>query len=411
MAQAIRHASAVKPRSIPVKADVTPIDWDRVTTFSPALSQPKEAVYEVGRLDKMAYDKGTFESTLSISQLEYGTIDSFLQLAGLSATPTAGVALTDFDDSRTDFYLPGKDAYAGTVEQTLWLQKLSVDSLGLNINAEERLERTFELSGEFAKMIKDANKYLIFKEDDAPSGTSGSYVIDLSDPAPVVDPNNAGVYILQIYRIRSGVATELTITTDYTYSDVTKNLTIVSGLTSDNYRIWYSAGSYGTGGDPTSLNDDDDYYLGAENVTVQIDDGTHSAVTLTKLTALSIEASFNRMEESVIGDDEKVLKDVESYDVSVSLDGFVKDSTIMEALMAQAGQSWGIIDYTDLSPVTVTVKIYETKTKSSFLIGYVITGLEYNDSTQDYNANEFATNPITLNSDNLIISDDESDIA
>jgi len=410
MAQAIRHASAVKPRSIPVNADVSPADWNRVTTFNPALSQPKEAVYEVGRLAKMAFDKGIFETTLSINQLEYGQIDSFLQLAGLSATPASGVALTDFDDARTDFYLPGKDEYAGSIEQTLWLQKLSVDSIGLNINAEQRLERTFQLSGEYAKMIKEANKYLIFVEDDAPSGTSGSYVIDLSDPAPVVDPNNAGVYILQLYRIRSGVATELTVTTDYTYSNVTKELTILSGLTSDNYRIWYSAGSYGTAGDPTSLNDADDYYLGAENVTVQIDDGTHSAVTLTKLTALSITATLNRIEEAVIGDDEKVLKDVESYDVALSLDGYVKNSSIIEALMGQAGQSYGIIDYTDLSTVTVTIKIYETKTKSTFLIGYKITGLEFNDSSQTYNANEFATNPITLNSDNLVISDDESDI-
>lgn len=410
MAQAIRHASAVKPRSIPVKADVTPADWNRVTAFNPAFSQPKEAVYEVGRLDKMAYDKGTFETTLSINQLEYGQIDSFLQLAGLSATPASGLALTDFDDSRTDFYLPGKDEYAGSVEQTLWLQKLSVDSIGLNINAEQRLERTFQLSGEHGKMLRNSNKYLIFKEDDAPSGTSGSYVIDLSDPAPVADPNNAGVYILQIYRVRSGTATELTLTTDYTYNNATKELTIVSATTGDNFRIWYSAGSYGTSGDPTSLNDVDDYYLSAENVTVQIDDGTHSAVTLSKLTSLSITATFNRIEESVIGDDEKVLKDVESYDVSISLDGYVKDSSIIEALMGQAGQSYGIIDYTDLSTVTVTIKVYETKTKSTFMIGYKITGLEFNDSNQAYNANEFASNPISLNSDNLLISDDESDI-
>lgn len=410
MAQAIRHASAVKPRSIPVKADVTPDDWDRVQSFSPSLSQPKEAVYEVGRLAKMDYDKDTFETTLSITQLEYGVIDSFLQLAGLTATPASGITLSDFDDARTDFYLPGKDEYNGTIEQTLWLQKLSLDSLGININAEERLERTFELSGEHAKMLRQGNKYLIFKEDDAPSGTSGNYVIDLSDPAPVEDPNNAGVYILQLYRIRSGTATELTVTTDYTYNNATKELTILSASASDNYRIWYSAASYGTSGDPTSLNNADDYYLGAENVTVTINDGTHADVELTKLTSLSIEATFNRIEESVIGDDEKVLKDVESYEVTVSLDGYVKNSSIIEAIMEQAGQSWGIIDYTLLGDVAVTVKIYETKAKSSFLIGYKITGLEFDDSSQNYTANEFASNPITMSSDNLLISDDVSDL-
>lgn len=411
MAQAIRHGSAVKPRSIPVKNDVIPDDWDRVQSFSPSLSQPKEKVYELGRLAKLDFDKDTFEATLSITQLEYGAIDSFLQLAGKSSTPASGLSISDFDDTRTDFYLPGKDEYDGSLEQTLWLQKMSVDSIGININAEERIERTFELSGEHAKMLREGNKYLIFKEDDAPSGTSGNYDIDVSDPAPVVDPNNANVYILQLYRIRSGTATELTLTTDYTYDSVAKEITILSALSGDNYRIWYSAASYGTSGDPTSLNSADDYYLGADNVTVTIDDGTHDAVTLTKLTSLSIEATLNRIEEAVIGDDEKVLKDVEDYDVTVSLDGYVKNSSIIEALMEQAGQSHGIIDYTSLGDVAVVVKIYETKAKSTFMIGYKVTGLEFDDSSQDYTANEFASNPITMSSDTLIISDTESDLA
>jgi hypothetical protein len=36
--------------------------------------------------------------------------------------------LSDFNTSKTDIYQPGKDAYAGNVEQTLWLPKLVVDS-------------------------------------------------------------------------------------------------------------------------------------------------------------------------------------------------------------------------------------------------------------------------------------------
>lgn len=410
MAQIIRHASAVKPRSIPVVADVSPDDWDRVQTFNPAVSQPKEKVYELGRLDHMDFDKGTLEATLSITQLEYGTLASILQAAGLSANPTAGVALNDYDDARTDFYLPGKTEYNGTVEQTLWLQKMSLDSFNLAINAEERLVRTFNFSGEYAKILREGNKYLIFTEDDAPSGTSGNYVIDVSDPAPVEDPNNAGVYILQLYRIRSGVATELDLTTDYTYNNGTKEITILAAEAQDNFRIWYSAASYGSGGDPTSLNDVDDYYLSAENVTVEIYDGTHTKVELTKLTSLTVDATLNRIEESVIGSIEKVLKDVESYDVTCSFDGFVKNSSIEEVLMLQAGQSWGIIDFTLLGAVSVSIKVYEENTKSTFLLGYKMTNLEFDSESQTYNANEFAANPISLTGSNLIVSTDESDI-
>ncbi|MHA2012770.1 MAG: hypothetical protein ACTSWG_10425 [Candidatus Helarchaeota archaeon] len=409
MAQAIRHASAVKPRSIPVKATVTPDDWDRVQSFSPSINQPLEKLYELGRLDKMATYKDTLESSLSITQYEYGTIDSFLQLAGQSAEPGAGLSLSDFDDTRTDFYLPGKDEYAGSLEQTLWLQKMVVDSIGISMNAEERIERSFELSGDYAKLLREGNKYLIFKSDTVASGAGGgSYEIDLSDPAPVVDPNNAGVYILQLYRIRSGTATEMT--SGYSYDNGTNKLTITSATDGDNYRIWYSSASYGTSGDPTSLNDADDYYIKADNVTVTIDDGTNSAVELTKLTTLSIDATFNRIEQAVIGDDEKILRDVESYDVNVSLDGYVKNSTIEEALMTQAGQSYGIIDFSSTNTVSIVVKIYETSAKSTFLIGYKVTDLEFTDETRNFNANEFADKPLTLNSDNLLITTTEGNL-
>jgi len=285
-----------------------------------------------------------------------------------------------------------------------------LDSFGLSITADERIERTFELSGEFAKILREGNKFLIFKSDDAPSGTSGSYDIDLSDPVPVEDPNNAGVFILDIWRIRAGVATQLKITTDYTYVSGTTTLNIIDGLASDNYRIFFSAASYGTAGDPTALNDSDDYYIKADNVTVTIDDGTHTAVELDKLTSFSIDTSLNRIDEAVIGTNEKILKDVESYEVGVSLDGFVKNSSIEEVLMGQAGQSWGIIDFSLFDEVKVTVKIFQEVAKTNFLIGYQMTGCEFSDESQDYTANEFASNPISLTSDNMIITTTEGDL-
>lgn len=410
MAGEVRHGSAVKPISIPMLADVTPDNWDRVQTFTPATTQPEEKLYEIGRRASMTTDKQTLEATLSITQLEYGKIDSFLQLAGLSAEPGSGLELNDFDDGRTDFYLPGKDVYGGTLEQTLWLEKMSLDSFELAINAEERLVRTFGLSGDFCKIARYGNKYLIFKTNDAPSGTSGSYAIVLSDPAPVADPNNAGVYILKVVRIRSGVATELNLTTDYTWTNGTTTLTILAALAGDQYRIWYTAASYGTSGDPAVLNDSDDYYLGAENVTVTLKDSTHTAVELDKLTALSIAATLNRLSLGAIGSDEKIFRDVDTYEVAIRCDGFVKNSTIQEILMQQAGQSWGIIDYSLFDEVELVVKIYEDATKSTFVIGYKCTGCTFNDDSPDYNANANSTEGISLNSDNLLITEDEGNL-
>lgn len=412
MATVIRHSSGFKPISVPERAAVDRDNWDRVQNFSVAVNQPQEFLYELGRLDKMATDKDKLEASVSITQYEYGTMDSFLQIAGLSALPSGGLELNDFDDARTDFISPGKTEYGGTLEQTLWVERLSLDSLSIGINADERIERSFELSGNYCKIAREGNKYVIFVSDTAASGVSGNYVIDVSDPAPVEDPNNAGSYILKVYRIRSGVATELELTDDYTYNNGTKEITIISGLAADNYRIWYTAVSYGSAGDPQVLNDADDYFLPADNVTVTIDDGTHSAVELDKLTSLTIDATLNRVGEGAIGTSENLFNDVERYDVSISLGGYVKNYPIQEALMLQAGQSWGIIDYTLMDEVAIVVKVYEESAKSTFLIGYKVTacGLS-DDSPADYTANEFGDSSVTLSSDNLTISTTEGDLA
>ena len=206
-----------------------------------------------------------------------------------------------------------------------------------------------------------------------------------------------------MWRIRSGTATQLTLTTDYTYNNGTNKITILSALASDNYRIWYTAASYGTSGDPTALNDADDYFLGAENITITIDDGTHAAVELTNLTSLSIATTFNRLEEGKIGSSDK-FRDVENYDVTVSLDGYVKDSTVQEALIQQAGQSWGIIDFSLFDTVDIIVKIYQEAAKSTFLIGYKATDLEFSDETEGFDANSFGSNPLSLAGDSLLIT-------
>jgi len=406
----IRHASAFKPISVPVLAAVAKDNWDRVQSFAASTTQPQENLYELGRLDKMAVDKGILEATLSISQLEYGTLDSFLQVANLSAKPSGGLTLSDFDAGRVDFISPGKDVYGGTLEQTLWLEHMSLDSLGLEVNADDRLVRNYDFSGESAKIARYGNKYVIFTSDDAGSGVSGSYDIILNDPVPVENPNSAGEYILKVYRIRSGVATELEITTDYTWTNGTSTLNILAATGLDNYRIWFTAASYGSAGDPQVLNDVDDYYLRSENVTVTIDDGVHAAIELTKLTSLSMTATFNRVEEAVIGTNVKI-KDTETYDVTVAFGGYVKDFPIEETLMGQAGQSWGIIDYSLFGEVKVTVKVYQEAAKTNFIIGYQVDAAVFADSdANSFDANAFGTGGVNLNSDQLLITDDVNDL-
>jgi hypothetical protein len=412
MSKAIRHSSAFKPITVAERAVIDHDNWDRVQNFSVSVNQPQENLYEIGRLDKMVTEKDKLEVSVSITQFEYGTLDSYLQLAGLTSAPAGGVKLNHFDSGRVDFINPGKTEFNGDLEQTLWCERLSLESLGLEISADERLTRTFELSGNFCKIARGANKCVIFKTFDAVSGTSGAYDLDVDDPAPVVNPNRADEYILKIIRIRDGVVTELTETADFTYDNGTKKIAVIDAEEDDHFRVWYTAATYGTAGDPQALNDDDDYFLGSESVTVLVDDGTHAPLELDKLTSLSISATLNRIAEGAIGSNEDVFNDVESYDTSVSLDGYVKNYPIQEALMSQTGENWGIIDYSRMNPVKILVKVFDSADKAEFKIGYKMENCEISDdSPADYAANEFGSATVTLNSDNLTISTEEADIA
>lgn len=412
--QSIRHAKAAKPIIYPYNGDVAPADMDRVQSFSGAGNQPFEMLYEWGREDKMAVDFDIVEATATATQLEYGTMDTYLKLANLASVPSGGLDLDDFSNAKADIVVPGKDDYEGNLEQSLWLPKLALNSITINIaDAEARLERSFELAGDAIRRLRNDNKYFIYKRNEVESGYSeDAYDITLTDPIPVIDPNHAGVYILRVLRVRSGVTTELELTTDYTYSNSTHILQVLSATTGDIYKIYYSSDSWGTAGDPTSLNDADDYYLDADSVTVTLQSGSGTEVELDLLTSLNIVATLNRIEEAVIGSDERILKEVESKTTTITLGGRVKNSTIEEILMGQAGNDWGILDaqlYKD--DITLRVKVYEDETKQTFKIGYKVTNAFMTSTTQDEgNANEFLTKGVTLQSDNLLISDTIGDI-
>ncbi len=407
----IRHSSATKPRVIPWNDATQPIDIDRVQAFSGGVNQPSELVYELGRLDKVCTDLKILEESCTLTQLEYGEIDFYLALANKATMPSGGLQLSDFNDSLVDIISVGKDKFGGTMEQTLWLPKLSLNSITFNIaNADSRVERSFDLGGDFFKILKNNNKILIQKIITVPSGYSAApYAISLTDPAPVVDPNVAGKYIQRILRVRSGVTTELVLTTDYTFTAPT--LSILLATSGDILKVVYTASSFGTAGDYTVLNDADLCYINADSVTVTLQSGVGTEVELDRLTSLNIAATLRRISEGVIGLQEKLLKSVESYDVRVALNGRVKDATIEEVLMGQAGNSWGIIDPNEFkTDITLRVKVFEDASKAVFKLGYKVENMAFADTKQDANANAFWTEGINLSSDNMLISSEESDI-
>ena len=412
MAGEILHASASKPRVYPWNGLSVPQDIDRVQTLSGGVTQPSELVYELGRLDKVCTDLKIIENKTSLTQLEYGEIDTYLALANKVSLPSGGLLLSDFNDAKVDIISINKDKFAGTVETTLWLPKLSLNSIAVNIaNADSRIERSFDFGGDFFKILKNADKIYMYKSFTVPSGYSASsYTQVFNDPAPVQDPNTL-LYIQRVLRVRSGVTTELKEVTDYTWTNGTTTLDVLAATTGDFYKVTYATGSFGTAGDYTSLNDADLCYINADSATITLQSGTGTIVELDRLIGFNLTSTLNRISEGVIGLREKLLKDVQSYETKITLDGRVKDAKIEEVLMGEAGNSWGIIDPNEFkTDIKLRLKLYTDSTKTTFKMGYKVTGLAFSDATEAATANAFWTNGINLSSDNLLISTVEADI-
>ncbi len=141
-----------------------------------------------------------------------------------------------------------------------------------------------------------------------------------------------------------------------------------------------------------------------------ISDGNEE-IELELLTSLSLGASIERIDEGVIGNDEKILKEISNTPVTVALSGRVKNAQVLEAFMGHLDDDWGITDVKKfLDNVRVTVKIYSDSTKDTFLIGYQVSGLSFTDDSEDFTANEFGTLDVNASSTNMLITTDEADL-
>ena len=407
MSEIIRHGRSVSPWLIP-NTGGTAGDVHGLTNTSKTTSQDEERIPFISTSDECV-DKAIPEATLSLPQAERGEIGTYLKLANLSAEPVDGIDLLDFSSALVDYFEYQRDSEDGTVERTVWLPKLAISSLGIDIaDPEARVERSIELTGDNKHILAYDNKYGIHLK--ITFGT-GDTTIDVSDPEPTADPNNSGAYILRLDRTRAGVTESLTLTTDYTYNPGTDLITIVDPDPGDVFNVYYSSDSWGTGGDITTKDPlPTPCFIKADSVTVLISDGSEE-IELDKLTSASITATINRIDESVIGNNERVLREIDDTPVDVSLSGRVKDANILEAFMGHVDDNWGITDINEyLSTVRITFKMYSDSTKSTFLIGYQVSDLSFTGDDETFDAGDFGTFSVDCSASNLLITTDESNL-
>ena len=408
---AIIHAGYWKPKVYPVNGDVTPAEIDRLQEFRGAPTLPVDQLYEIGRYDKLCSQKRPPEVAITQRQFEYGSLEYFLKLANKASGDL--VRLREFDDAFVHFV--GYEGFDETTfNSSILFPKARLNGMGLSIaGPEDVIERSFDLTADSKLVWQNNNKYFIYKRYLLESGDLGSgniATVTVDDPDPVQDPDNT-TYLYEVIRVRGSETTELVLTDDYTFDNVTGTLTIQDSQVGDVIKVYYTSSSYISGEEYHTLNDSDSCALRAYNASIYLVDG---AVTnyIYRLSALTIDATLDRQDVREIGNNETVETGLRTRTVRVSANGFVKDYTLEEVLRGVAGSSYGKIDIEKFKDtITLVIKIYETSDKQAFKIGYQVDNLAVAGMDRGVPVNDFITKAVTLESDNLLITTNESNLA
>jgi len=362
------HSSYYRPKVLPVLEDLAPNEIDRLQDLSATATLNRTKIEEIGRDGIVDWKTATPTVSVTMRQLEYGTIDFWRELANKGDSVTQ-VNFSDFKTPLVD--IAGyKTDDSGTFLGTIYYPGLRTASFGVSAGDPDALmERSFTLSGEDEIVLLNNNKYLIYKRFVASGGTDEAFT--LSDPVPYPDPDNSGDYLFRVARTRANVTTEILVA-DWSYDgagELTVNGTSVAG---DVIRVWYSATTYISGVEPFIENDADLAGISADSCSVYLESSNY----LYRLQSASLEVTLDRYDVMEIGNKDKVAYGTRDITTRVTLGRMLESYTIEEVLRGKAGQSYGKIDVRNFSSnLNLIIKIYSDNTKTNFLMGYKCIGL------------------------------------
>jgi len=404
------HAKLCQPRIFPHASARSPEQIDRAQDIGGDLTLNQEKLYEVGRDGKLGVRKQTPSLSYPMTQYEYGSMDFWYALANIADPASTGLDNSiDLDDIKTKTfditaYLTDDD---NTFVGTMWFPSLRVNGFSLSIgDPDAAVTRKFDLVGEDFKFL--VGKY--FNYDTVTMTGSGSKTVTLSQTATQWA---SGDYIFRVIRSRAGVATVLTEDDSSAYADDTWRYTAGTVIVQDCQdgdiiKVFYpSATAYAT---LWTDNDVDSDALFADSCEIYMKATVAAGARVYKLQSIGIDVSFDRTDYKEIGNKEIVQRGVKSKTVKVDLDRYNEGYSI-ETILA-SDTAYPYIDPRDFADdIQIMVKIYSDSTHTVFKMGYLITGLSptavgNSQAIEDYNKQ---TN--SLESDNIKISSDESEIA
>ena len=399
----IHGQSGFQPNYFPLEGPELRVQIDRAQGFDPTLTRNREKIEELGQDAVVEYLPQTPSGGITLNQKEYGSIEWFNALANL-ALDNDTIELTDYKSASGAYacYLTNDDnVFVGT----LYMPDYRLNGFSVNINdPQSSIDRSFDLVGEKCWLLKDNNKQLIPFTATVATGEDGVYDIvfgsgDFANyPTPVLNPNVAGQYIFYVVRVRSGVSTCLTLTTDYTYTTGTATLSILDAEVGDIYKGVYSAGSYITGSQPFTANTTDKGAILANSASIYLSYSNY----LYKLQSVTIDVSFDRQDNYEIGNKDVIQRGINNRTVTVTL-GKLQDIFTQEEVLS--GQT-DIIDFENMSDDAVlTVLLYEDYTKASFKMGFKIPNLSVSEVRPGTaNLNAYLDGGETLESEQMTIT-------
>jgi len=392
----------------------------RLQTIDKTSALNREKKKEIGRSTDdgvVGFKKTSPSVSISLAQLEHGSMDIYQALANKDATD---LDLDDFSDSACDLvaYLTDQnDVFLGSK----WYSNLRLSGFGINIgDPDAEIERSFDLVGEKDKILQGDNKYFHWNSvelDTADLDSIDSHIISVGSPDAVENPDDVGKYILQVIRVRSNVATKLeygTGTNQFTYTHgATKELEVRDCAVDDIIKYAYSATTVGTQTLMT-LNNSDPAVISADSAEVYlyIPNSSHPDSTdyVYRLQSVSLDVTFDRLDTKEIGNKDVVQRAIRTKTVTIGLGRF-SISNVVEEILRGESTGYGLIDVEQFADDSkLVIKIYEDNTKAVFKYGFKATGLSPTELAHTMAVDEFKDVSNTLEGESLAITSVEANL-
>lgn len=399
------HSSHFEPRAYAFKGSMASIEIDRAQELRGTLALNREKIKEIGRVGLVDWRKRIPTLGLTLSQLEYGSMEFWQMLANTSAADTT-ITEADFKETMIDiagYKTDDNAAFLGTV----WYPDLRLQSFSLNIgDPEAYIMRSFNFVGEDEIILQNANKYLIVREMTAVGAASNEAFI-ISDggstyPNPVMDPDNSGQYLLKVvhYDLSATTSTELEVTTDYTFNGTTTATILRATGTGDTLKFYWSAGTYITGGD-IFTNNDGTSSISADSCDIWLE----TSQQVYKLQSLGINVGLTRSDYKEIGNSKIIQRGVKETVSTITLGRILEAYTIEEILRDKTGLSYGLINPRNFADdIALKIKLYTDNTKDTFAMQYSFTNLSPTNLDAGVPLDDYVTAGNSLESDNFTVT-------